>query len=392
MLRSYKYRLYPNKAQKVLIDKHIGSCRFIYNLALEVKNYAYMNQRKSLSCIDLMNQIPDLKNELPWLKEVDSQSLQQAVINLDKAFTAFFKHGAAFPKFKKKVGSNQSFRNPHGKRVSITGNKIILPKFTEGIEFVQDRTFKGEIRSNTVSRTPTGKYYVSILVDTKIDLPEKKPILTETTIGIDLGLKNFIITSAGEKYDNPRHLKNGLARLKVIQRRVGRTKKGSANRKKAVRRLAVLHEKIANRRKDFIHKTTTNLVKNHDTICMEDLAVSNMVKNHCLAQAIGDVGWGMFETFVKYKAEWAGKNVLQIPTFEPSTKVCSCCGAINKTLTLANREWICASCGAHHDRDINAAIVIKKYCLTKYSPEGIGSEPAELPTLVGALKQENVVH
>lgn len=388
MLKSFRHRIYPNAGQSELIDKHIGACRFVYNLALEVKNYAYINQRKSVSCFKLMKDLPELKKECEWLKEVDSQALQQSIINLDKAFTQFFKHGAKFPNFKKKSTSKQSFRSSHPERIKLTDGKIFLPKFKTGIKIVREREFVGEMKSVTIIKTTTGKYYASILVDTKEDLPSKKAVESRTSVGIDLGISNFIITSCGQKVDNPKYLRNSMGRLKVLQRRLRNKKKGSANKKKAYKKIAIIHEKVANQRRDFLHKLSTQLIKNHDTLCMEDLNISGMVKNHSLALSISDAGWGMFVGFCKYKAEWNGKNILQIPTFEPSTKVCSCCGTINKTLTLANREWICANCGTEHDRDINAAKVIKQYCLTKYSPDAIGGEPVELLTLVGAMKQE----
>ena len=389
MLKAYKHRIYPTVAQAILLNKHIGSCRFVYNLALETKNTAYVSHRKNLTCIDLINQLPDLKTECEWLKEVDSQALQQAVINLDKAFTQFFKHGAKFPNFKNKY-SGTSFRSPHGKYIDFKENKVCLPKFRDGIKIVREREFKGEIKSATITRNATGKFFISILVETGIEAPKPKPIKEKTAIGIDLGLRHFIVDSNDKEYKNPKHLSVSIDRLKVLQRRVAKKKKGSANRKKAQQKVALLHEHIANQRRDFSHKLSTDLVKNHDTICMEDLRVSNMVKNHKLALSISDAGWGMFEQYITYKCEWYGKNKLQIPTFEASTKVCGECGAINHTLTLADREWTCANCQTHHHRDGNAARVIKKYCLTKNSPAASGGVPVELPTLVGALKQEGV--
>ena len=332
MLKAFKYRIYPNVSQKDLLNKHIGSCRFVYNLALEVKNYAYMNHRKSLSCIDLINQLPELKKECEWLKEVDSQALQQSVINLDKAFTAFFKHGAKFPNFKNKHNGN-SFRSPHPKGIKLTENKIHIPKFKEGIKIVRERKFDGAIKSATVSRTPTGKYFVSILVDTKKEIPSKPKIEKQTTVGIDLGLTNFIITSDGQKVDNPKFLRNSIDRLKILSKRASRKKKGSANKKKSYYKVALLHEKVANQRKDFLHKLSSKLISENQTLCFEDLNIGGMKKNHKLAQSISDAGWGMFVEMCKYKAEWYGKNILQIPTFEPSTKVCSTCATINKVLT-----------------------------------------------------------
>ena len=387
MLSTYKYRIYPSKAQATLINKHIGACRFVYNLALETKNYAYASHRKNLSCFDLNSQLPELKKECEWLKELDSQALQQSVINLDKAFTQFFKGISKFPNLKRKNRGSQSFRNPHGSKVKIQNGKISVPRFTEGIKIVIDRQFKGEIKSTTISRTPTGKYFVSILVDNHKELPKKKPIKEATAIGIDLGIKSFIVTSGGLKIDNPKHFKKSLSRLKYLQRQASKKVKGSNNRKKANFKVAILHEKITNQRKDFLHKLSNEITNQNDTLCFETLQISNMVKNHNLAQAISDAGWGMFVDFCKYKAEWKGKNILQIPTFEPSTKLCNACGAINNTLTLADREWVCANCKTLHDRDENAAINIKNYSL-KNCVGVQRKKRVELPTMVGALKHE----
>lgn len=388
MLKGYKYRISPTKAQITLINKHIGACRFLFNLALETKNYAYASHKVSLSCFDLNNQLPELKKECEWLKEIDSQALQQSITNLDKAFTQFFKGAAKFPNFKRKDRGSQSFRNPHGSKVRIENGKIFIPKFLKGIKIKIDRTFKGEIKSTTISRTPTGRYFVSVLVDNKKLLPKKQPIKEETSIGIDLGLNHFIVTSDGLKVDNPRYLRNTLSRIKVLQRRLRNKQEGSNNKKKAYMRISVLHEKAVNQRKDFLHKLSTGLINSHDTLCLETLQIKNMVKNHKLALSISDAGWGMFVDFCKYKAGWYGKNVLQIPTFEPSTKLCNVCGATNHTLTLADREWVCANCKTLHDRDENAAKVIKNYCL-KNSLAGSKGVPVEMLAIAKSMKQEN---
>jgi putative transposase len=387
MLKGFKYRLYPTESQTILINKHIGSCRFVYNLALEVKNYAYATQRKNVSVFELMRQLTDLKNECRWLREVDSQALQQSLINLDKAFTQFFKGHASFPNFKNKYAT-QSFRNPHGYKVDIKDGRLYYPKFTkQGIKIIVDREFKGEIKNTTIIRTSTGKYFVSVLVATKKKMPAKKTINEKTAIGIDLGIKDFIVTSDGLKVTAPKHLQKSLSHLKYFSRQHSRKNKGSINRKKSQLKLALQHEKITNQRKDFLHKLSSELIKNHDTLCFETLQIENMVKNHKLAQAIKSSGWAMFVNMCKYKAEWNGKNILQIPTFQPSTKICSTCGHTNHTLTLADREWICANCNTLHDRDINAAINIKNYSLKNCG--GVRrKKPVELPTLAGALKQE----
>ncbi len=267
MLRTYKYRLYPTKEQSILINKHIGSCRFVYNLALETKNSAYATHRKKLSCFDLMNQLPDLKNECDWLREIDSQSLQQSIINLDRAFTAFFKGQNKFPKFKSKKDA-QSFRCPAGNRIYIKDNKLYQPKFQEGINIVIDRMFTGKFNSSTIRKTPTNKYFVSILVETKETIPTtKKPIKENTTVGIDLGINSYLVTSDNEIIDNPKFLRNSITHLKYLQRHSSKKVKGSKNQKKAYYKVALQHEKITNRRRDFLHKLSTQLVKNHDTLC-----------------------------------------------------------------------------------------------------------------------------
>lgn len=386
VLRTYKYRLFPSLEQEVLINKHIGACRFVYNLALEVKNYAYATQRKNITCFDLIKQLPDLRKECIWLKEVDSQSLQQSVINLDKAFTQFFKGNSAFPKFKKKNAS-RSFRNPHGNKVNFLDGKLYQPKFNDGIDVIMHRPLKGEIKSTTISRTPTNKYFVSVLVDTNEKETIKKPITESTSIGIDLGVKDLIVASNGLKINNPKHLSKSLTKLKYLSKKASKKKKGSSNQKKAFKKIALLHESISNKRRDFLHKTSSQLIKNHDTLCFETLQINNMLKNRKLARSISDSGWRLFLEMCRYKSEWAGNNIIQIPTFEPSTKLCSVCGHTNHALTLNDREWVCDNCNTFHDRDINAAINIKKYSLKNCGGVSRG-KPVELPTLVGAMKQE----
>lgn len=381
MLKSYKFRLYPTEQQQVLISKHIGACRFVYNLALETKNLAYSTLRKNISIFDLMHQMVDLKKECEWLRDVDSQALQQSLIDLDRSFTSFFKGFSKFPSFKKK-NQKMSFRNPHGARVVVENGLLFQPKFTDGIKIILSQEMIGEIRNTTISKTPTGKYFVSILCDTGEAMSEKEKIKEKTAIGIDLGIKDFIVTSDGLKTNNPKHLKAAQSRLKFLQRQASKKKKGSSNQKKAYLKVALSHEKVANQRKDFLQKLSTQLIKNHDTLCLENLNIAGMVKNHNLAGAISDAGWGQFVEMLKYKGEWYGKNILQIPTFEPSTKICSSCGASNQKLTLADREWTCV-CGVKHDRDINAAINIKKYCVGVQRKKSV-----ELPTLAGALKQK----
>jgi len=380
MLKGLKYRISPTNSQKELIVKHIGSSRFVYNLALETKNTAYLGSKHNFSPFDLIKQLPDLKKECEWLKEVNSQSLQQAIQNMDVAFKKFFK-GAGFPKFKSKHKGAKSFSVPQN--VIVENDLLIIPKFKEGIDIVLHRPIKGTIKSATISITPTGKYFASILVDTNEVIPPKETINESTTIGIDLGIKDFAITSEGEVFENPKYLRKAQDKLKYVQRKYSKNKG-----KRTKKRLALLHEKVVNKRKDFLHKTSTKLIRENQTICLENLAVSNMVKNHCLAQAITDVSWSTFVTMLKYKADWYGKNILQIGRFAPSSKTCSCCGYINKELTLKDREWTCPVCTSVLDRDVNASINIKSFALKNNLSGTDRKNQGKLPTLVGALTLE----
>jgi putative transposase len=355
ILKAFKYRLYPTREQQVLINKHIGACRTIYNLALETKQEVYKKGSK-LTAFDLINQLPELKQECVWLKEINSQSLQQSIKNVDVAYSRFFKGTSKFPKYKSKAKSCQSFNIPQ--HITIKDSILFIPKFKRGIKFIQHRNFDGIIKQATISKTSTGKYFVSILVETIDNLVVKKPITQANTIGIDLGIKEFLITSEGLKIKNPKFLKEKLGKLKYVQSRYSKYKG-----KKTKLKLQKLHEKVALQRRDFQHKLSSRIIKNHDTIALETLKVSNMLKNHCLAQAISDAAWSQFVGMLEYKAEWYGKNVIRIGTFEPSSKLCSHCGHKKQDLVLADRVWTCSSCNTTHDRDINAAKNIKNIAL-----------------------------
>jgi putative transposase len=385
MLKAFKYRLYPDPAQMELLNKHFGCVRFVYNLALETKEMAYAGNKIQLTCIDLSNQLISLKKECLWLKEVNSQSLQMSLRNLDNAFQNFFKGRASFPGFKKK-SNRQSFQCPQHVEIDSKKELIYLPKFKEPIKIILHRKFKGNIKTVTISKTPTNKYFASILVDNKLPLPKtiKK---SNNAIGIDLGIKSFIVTSDGHKFDNPKHLKESMTRLKWMQRQLSRKVKGSSRCNKWRFRVAKLHEKISNQRIDFLHKTSDVITKQYDVLCMENLQVSNMLKNHCLAQLISDSGWGTFEQFLKYKCEWRGKRLVQIGTFEPSSKTCSNCGSINNDLTLADREWTCPVCSKELDRDINAAVNILSFGLRDSGMERT-CEDVELLAMVGTMKRQ----
>lgn len=372
MLRAYKYRIYPNKSQIEQIEKQFGACRFVYNWALEQKIKYYETEKKSLSCFAVTNQLAVLKKqeEYSWLSESNSQALQMAIRNLDNAFTKFFREKTGFPKWKSKKNPVQSFQIPQHYVVDFEEGNVKIPKIGK-VKASFSREFEGTCKTATISRSTTHKYYISILVDDGKELPSKEKFSEGSTIGVDVGIKDFAILSNGEKIDNPKYLKNSLTKLKVLSRRLSRKQKGSNNCQKAKLKLARLHEKITNQRNDFQHKLSKKLVCENQAIALETLNVQGMIKNHCLAQSISDAGWYSFTRMLEYKAEWYGKTILRIGTFKPSSKLCSTCGYHNKDLTLAVREWTCPSCNTFHDRDVNAAINIKKFALQDQNLIGI---------------------
>ena len=369
--KAYKYRIYPNKSQEELILKHIGCCRYIYNYGLEKKIKVYQESKQGISRFELQTDLVVLKKqqETSWLKEVNSLSLQASLANLDTAFTRFFKEKKGFPKFKSKKVGNQSFQVVQNTKVDFDKNKVFLPKFKSGIKCIFHRQFEGEIKTSTISKTPSGKYFISILVKLNDDNPNKVPIDENQAVGIDLGIKTFATLSDCVEIQNPKNLKKSMKRLKRLQRDVSRKQKESNNRKKSVKLLAVQHEKVSNRRNDFLHKTTKFLIDNYNTICLETLSAKNMMKNHKLAQALSDIAIGTFNSYIDYKAEWYGKNILRIGRFEPSSKMCEC-GNIYRDLKLSDRVWKCPSCGRTNQRDLLAANNIKKFAFCKNSTVG----------------------
>jgi len=369
--KAFRYRIYLTKQQEELILKHMGCSRWFYNYGLNKKITSYQETGKGLSKFDIQKDLPELKKkeETYWLKEVNSQTLQASLENLDKAFTRFFKEKKGFPKFKSKKDNRQSFSIPQNTIIDFDNKKLSLPKFKSEIKIKIDRTFEGIVKTSTISKTPTGKYFISILVELQQELPNKKPLDEKQAIGIDLGIKTFATLSNGMEIDNPKHLKKSLKKLKKQQRKVSKKVKGSNNRKKSVKKLAILHEKVTNRRNDFLHKISHFLVKNFDTLCLETLKSSNMMKNHKLAQALSDVSIGKFNQLIDYKSELFGTNILRIGQFEPSSKMCSC-GIINKELKLSQRVWTCSSCEKTHNRDVLAANNIKHFAFTKNNTAG----------------------
>jgi putative transposase len=363
MLKAYKYRIYPDKYQKELIKVHFGACRFVYNWALEQKIKTYEQSNKSISRFDLQRiLVHEVKPVNIWLKKTNSQALLASLVNVESAFTKFFREKTGFPNFKSRKNPVQSFQLPQHYNVDFDSDIIRLPKIGE-IKAVLHRRFEGEMKTATISKSSTGKYFISILVDDGKELPDKQEISESSTIGIDVGIKDFAILSNGEKVENPKYLKNSLKRVKCLQKRISKKIKGSNNRNKARQQLSKIHEKISNQRNNFQHQLSSKLISENQAIALETLNVKGMVRNHCLAQSISDAGWSSFLTKLEYKAECLGKTILRIGRFEPSSKLCNVCGYHNSNLTLKDREWTCPDCKTLHDRDINAAINIKKFSL-----------------------------
>ena len=381
MLRSYEYRMYPNDSQKELLAKHFGHCRWFYNYALNKRIETYKTTSKTLSRFDLSSDLPKLKlnEQTKWLNEVNAQSLQATLKHLDSAYKKFFTHSGGFPKFKNK-SSKQSFEIPTYLKVNFDLGLITIPKFKEPIRTIFHRTFVGEIRTCHIKKSNTGKYFVSILVEDGKELPTKPKVTVQNSIGIDVGIKSFLVTSSGEEVSNPRFLIKSEKKLKRTQqsfsRKIKAKKKGeplSNNALKEKLKLQLLHEHVANQRKDWLHKLTSRLISENQTICIESLAVKEMMKNKDYAKAIGDVGWGTFFNQLKYKGEWCGRNILAIGRYEPSSKMCSNCGYIKHDLNIEDRTWVCPNCNVNHDRDLNASVNIKAIALKDYNKNNTGS-------------------
>ena len=389
--RAYKFRFYPTEVQSLVLGRTMGCARFVWNWALAERTRAYRMHGKSLGYHDMSAMLTTFKKapDTSFLQEVSSVPLQQTLRHQQSAFTNFFAKRARYPRFKSRQGrqsieyTTNAFRWRDG--------RLYLAKMRDPLDIRLSRAVPdGSPSTVTVSRDPAGRWFVSMLFE---DVMEPLD-LTGAVVGLDLGLKSFAVTSDGDTIGHPQSLRKKEKRLARYQRTLARKQRGSANRDKARRKVARVHAKVADARRDFLHQESTRIVRTYDVIVVEDLAVKNMVRNHCLAKSISDSGWGEFRQFLDYKAQWYGKRLVVIDRFYPSSKTCSECGHLLASLNLGTRHWTCPDCGTLHDRDINAAknilaVGLMATGLSSGEACGAGVRHSGSPPMLSAVNQES---
>jgi putative transposase len=386
--------MYPNKEQETLLQKHFGHCRFVYNHFLEIKIKHYKETKKTITWVDLANQLPKLKEELEWLTEIGSHSLQQSILNLDRAYTAFFRSNAGFPKFKSKKYARKSFIVPitNGNiKVNYESQRLTIPKFKGGIKCVFHRNIPNDnvVKQAIISQDRDGKYYVSVLVEVNKELPTKPEPKRNKAIGMDFGVRTFVTLNDGTKIENPKMLKQSSDKLAKHQQELEKLEVDTTKRKSKQEQITKLHSKIAKQRKDFLDKLSHKLTHDNqvNTICIEDLSIKNMQADNYKAtnNIIADLSWNKFVGMLQYKSDWYGKNFRKIGRFDPSSKMCSQCGYINHDLKREDKEWKCPECNTNHDRDVNAAKNILDFAFPKTEFVKGRNYPIEAPMALASV-------
>jgi len=387
--KAFKFRLYPTGQQKDFLSQQFGAVRFVYNFFLVHRRDEYFNNKKSLTYYDDAKSLTELKskNGYEWLYDINSQTLQASLRNLEVAYTSFFKKRTKFPRFHSKK-NRQCIKIPQN--FKIENNRLFIPKLKDGIKINQHQSLTGKPICCFISKTPSDKYYVSILCETNVTQLKKN----DNVIGIDLGSKHIVVSSNGSKIENPKFYRKLEKKLAFEQKQLSHKQKGSNNKNKQRKVVARIHERIANSRNDFLHKLTKQLIDENQVIIAETLSVKNMMKNHCLAKSISDASWSELLRQLEYKSKWYGRTFYQIDKFFPSSKTCNSCQFVLDDLPLSIREWDCPSCKQHHDRDINAALNIRDKGMIDLNLSGFGMQPdikqkrGEALVLTRSMKRE----